>query len=206
MQARIEDQDLEIQRLRQLGAPAVPVPEVPVLPAPVAQAEIVANVVANVVKDWTPPPEDWIKIKCDVRVGGDSMCMATLARDHSRTVVWAAVNMLNFRDPLIGEAAACRLALDSARLKNHNYVLVESDSEIVIKALKGLHSSWSIDNYVSLCNQLSKNFLSCNFSFISRCCNFVAHNVANWTFAQNISGFVEPSSILDAILCNDREV
>ncbi|KAM6559796.1 hypothetical protein CsatA_029035 [Cannabis sativa] len=41
MQARIEEQDLEIQRLRQQGAPAVPVPVVPVAPAPAAQAEMV---------------------------------------------------------------------------------------------------------------------------------------------------------------------
>jgi hypothetical protein len=41
MQARIEEQDLEIQRLRQQGAPAVPVPVVLVAPAPAAQAEIV---------------------------------------------------------------------------------------------------------------------------------------------------------------------
>ena len=41
MQARIEEQDLEIQRLRQQGAPAVPVPVVPVAPAPAVQAELV---------------------------------------------------------------------------------------------------------------------------------------------------------------------
>uniref|UniRef100_A0A803QRA2 RNase H type-1 domain-containing protein n=1 Tax=Cannabis sativa TaxID=3483 RepID=A0A803QRA2_CANSA len=101
---------------------------------------------------WTPPPEDWIEINCDARVGGDSMCIATLARDHTGDVLWTAVSMLSFRDPLIGKAAACHLAIDSARLRSHNYVLVESDSEIVIKALKGLHSIWNIDNYVSLCN------------------------------------------------------
>uniref|UniRef100_A0A803NLV2 RNase H type-1 domain-containing protein n=1 Tax=Cannabis sativa TaxID=3483 RepID=A0A803NLV2_CANSA len=82
---------------------------------------------------WTPPHEDWVKINCDAKIGGDSMCIAALARNHSRTVVWAAATKLNFRDPLIGEAAACHLALDSARLKNHNYILVDSDSELVIK-------------------------------------------------------------------------
>ncbi|XP_030505324.2 uncharacterized protein LOC115720311 [Cannabis sativa] len=97
------------------------------------------SVLPVVTPSWTPPPKDWIKINCDVKVGGDSMCIATLARDHSGAVVWAVTSCLNFRDPLIGEAAACQLALDRARLRKHDYVLVESDSEVVIKALKGMH-------------------------------------------------------------------
>ncbi|KAM6540499.1 hypothetical protein CsatB_004948 [Cannabis sativa] len=155
---------------------------------------------------WTPPPEDWIKINCDVKVGGDSMCIVALARDLSGAVVWAATSFLNFSDPLIGEAAACHLALDTTRLRNHDYVLVESDSDVVIKVLKGLHYIWNIDNYVSLCNQLSNYFLSYNFSFISRVCNFAAHNVARWAFAQNFTDVMESSCIPVSILCNDREV
>uniref|UniRef100_A0A803Q6S8 RNase H type-1 domain-containing protein n=1 Tax=Cannabis sativa TaxID=3483 RepID=A0A803Q6S8_CANSA len=85
---------------------------------------------------WTPPPEDWIKINCDARVGGNSMCIATLARNHSGNILWAVVSRLGFRDPLIGEAAACCLALDSTRFRGHNFVLVENDSEMVINALK----------------------------------------------------------------------
>ncbi|KAM6592064.1 hypothetical protein CsatA_014669 [Cannabis sativa] len=134
------------------------------------------------------------------------MCIAALARDHSGTVLWAATSSLNFRDALIGEAAACQLALDTARRRKHNFVLVESDSEVVIKALKGLHYVWNIDNYVSVCNQLSNYFSSCNFAFISRVCNFAAHNVAKWAFTQNFSGVLELPSIPDSILCNDREV
>uniref|UniRef100_A0A803QEH0 RNase H type-1 domain-containing protein n=1 Tax=Cannabis sativa TaxID=3483 RepID=A0A803QEH0_CANSA len=106
------------------------------------------------------------------------MCMAALARDHTGSVVWAIISRLNFRDPLIGEAAACFLALDSARIRKHNYVLVESDSETVIKALKGSHYFWNIDNYV----------------FVSK-----------WALPQNILGFVEVSSIPKTIICNDRK-
>ncbi|KAM6559052.1 uncharacterized protein LOC133033131 [Cannabis sativa] len=165
-----------------------------------------APALAAVSPVWSPPPEDWIKINCDVKVGSGSMCVAALASDHTWIVLWVAANILDFADPLIGEAMTCRLALESVLLKKHLFVLIESDLEKVINALKGTYSSWTIDNYIFICNQLSNRFLSCNFSFIFKCCNFAAHNVARWAFAQNILGMVEISSILDYIFRNDREV
>ncbi|KAM6543214.1 hypothetical protein CsatB_007661 [Cannabis sativa] len=86
---------------------------------------------------WSPPPEEWIEINCNVKVGSCSMCVATLARDHTWTVLWAATKRLNFTDSLIGEAAVCQLAVESAVVMKHPFVLIESDSEKVINALKG---------------------------------------------------------------------
>uniref|UniRef100_A0A803PD65 Reverse transcriptase domain-containing protein n=1 Tax=Cannabis sativa TaxID=3483 RepID=A0A803PD65_CANSA len=63
------------------------------------------------------------------------MCVAALARDHTRAVLWAAVSMVSFSDSFIGEATACRLALESAGIKNHNNVLVESDSDLILADL-----------------------------------------------------------------------
>uniref|UniRef100_A0A803NHF6 Reverse transcriptase domain-containing protein n=1 Tax=Cannabis sativa TaxID=3483 RepID=A0A803NHF6_CANSA len=36
---------------------------------------------------WSPPPQGWIKLNCDVRVGLDSMCLAAMARNHLGEVV-----------------------------------------------------------------------------------------------------------------------
>ncbi|KAM6567380.1 hypothetical protein CsatA_026508 [Cannabis sativa] len=155
---------------------------------------------------WSPPPEDWVKINCDVRVGGDSMCVVAIARDHKESILWVASKMLQFADSLIGEAAACLLAMETAASRQHPFVMVESDSESVIKNLKGGESLWGIENYTRQCTLLSTLMVCCNFSFISRKCNFVAHNVANWAFANNINGMVEISTIPTAILCNDHEV
>uniref|UniRef100_A0A803Q0U8 Uncharacterized protein n=1 Tax=Cannabis sativa TaxID=3483 RepID=A0A803Q0U8_CANSA len=63
---------------------------------------------------WTPPLEEWIKINCDVKVGCCSMCGVALARDHTGSILWVATNMLNFTDPLIGEASAYQLAMEKA--------------------------------------------------------------------------------------------
>ncbi|XP_030497504.2 uncharacterized protein LOC115713158 [Cannabis sativa] len=86
---------------------------------------------------WSPPPDDWVKIICDVKVGSCSMCVVTLARDHTGIVMWMITNMLNFSNPLVGEVAACQLALETAVMMKYLFVMIESDSKIVINALKG---------------------------------------------------------------------
>ncbi|KAM6550632.1 hypothetical protein CsatB_000440 [Cannabis sativa] len=83
------------------------------------------------------------------------MCVAVLVRDHIGTVLWVAANILDFTNHLIGDAAMCWLALDSTVLKKYVFVLIESDSGKGINALKGTYSSWIIDNYIFICNQLS---------------------------------------------------
>ncbi|XP_060960786.1 uncharacterized protein LOC133031321 [Cannabis sativa] len=155
---------------------------------------------------WVPPPEDWIKINCDVRVGSDSMCAVAIARDHRETILWVATSALCFSDPLVGEAAAVLLAVETAVSQQHRFVLVESDSMTVIKTLTGTHTCWEFDNYTQQCKKLSTLMLSCNFSFIPRTCNYLAHNVARWAFANSIYGRVDVHSIPVFILCNDREV
>ncbi|XP_060959271.1 uncharacterized protein LOC133030517 [Cannabis sativa] len=153
----------------------------------------------------SPPPEDWVKINCDVRVGLESMCVVAIARDHTESILWVATNKLQFTDSLIGEAATCLLALETATTMHRPFVMVESDSKIVIKNLEGIDSFWQLENYARQCKHLSTFFTCCNFSYISRNCNFAAHNVAKWAFANNISGMVEVSTIPSNFFCNDRE-
>uniref|UniRef100_A0A803NGZ9 RNase H type-1 domain-containing protein n=1 Tax=Cannabis sativa TaxID=3483 RepID=A0A803NGZ9_CANSA len=155
---------------------------------------------------WSPPPEDWVKINCDVKVGSDSMCVVALARDHKESILWIASNILSFSDPLIGEAVACLLALESAVRGKLSFVIIESDSETVINTLKGLSSNWGITNYVTQCKKLLTLLTGCNFSFIFRSCNYAAHNVAKWAFNCNVAGMVDPSSIPSNLFYNDREV
>uniref|UniRef100_A0A803PGS2 RNase H type-1 domain-containing protein n=1 Tax=Cannabis sativa TaxID=3483 RepID=A0A803PGS2_CANSA len=91
---------------------------------------------------WSPPlPEDWVKINCDVKVSCGSMCVVALARDHTESVLWVATNMLNFSDSLIEEVTTCLLAMETAVILKHLFVLIKSDSETVVKTLKGTCSS-----------------------------------------------------------------
>uniref|UniRef100_A0A803PKA2 RNase H type-1 domain-containing protein n=1 Tax=Cannabis sativa TaxID=3483 RepID=A0A803PKA2_CANSA len=134
---------------------------------------------AQATLSWSPPPEDWLKINCDVRVGSESMCVVALAKDCWGTVVWTATDLLDFADALIGEATTCLLALKTANLLKQHFVMIKSDSEIIINFLNGSSADWRIDSYVNQCIKLSKLFMGCYFSFISRLCHFAAYNVAN---------------------------
>uniref|UniRef100_A0A803PVI6 RNase H type-1 domain-containing protein n=1 Tax=Cannabis sativa TaxID=3483 RepID=A0A803PVI6_CANSA len=155
---------------------------------------------------WSPLLEDWIKIIFDVKVGSSSMSVVALARDHLGTVLWVASNMLIFCDALIGEVAACHPTFETAVKRKHNFVIIESDSETIIKALQRKVSVWSIDNYVLNCNRVSRQVLSCNFAFIPRLNIFAAHNIVKWVFAQNLTGMVDVPTILTDIICNDHKV
>ncbi|KAM6562790.1 hypothetical protein CsatB_022788 [Cannabis sativa] len=157
-------------------------------------------------ESWCPPPQDWLKLNCDVRVGMDSMCAAVVARDHVGKVIWVSTKRLDFSNALCGEAAACCLAIEEAKARGIEFLIVESDSWVVINALNGKESCWELDNYVSFCKNTSTSFIGCTFQFVRRQCNFMAHNVANWAFSHQMFGSVPISSMPDIIFCNDREV
>uniref|UniRef100_A0A803QJC8 RNase H type-1 domain-containing protein n=1 Tax=Cannabis sativa TaxID=3483 RepID=A0A803QJC8_CANSA len=147
------------------------------------------------------PNRIWIKLNCDVRVGLDCMCAAVVARDHLGRTIWVQTSFLEYVDALCGEAVACCVALDTARNRGDKFIIVESDSRVVINALNR-----EIDNHVSFCLQSSSYFAGCIFSNISRNCNYAAHNVAKWAFNHKRSGFILISSIPEHLFCNDHEV
>ncbi|KAM6572269.1 hypothetical protein CsatA_016349 [Cannabis sativa] len=155
---------------------------------------------------WRPPPQDWLKLNCDIRVGLDSMCAAVVARDHVGKVIWVTTSKLEFADALCGEAAACCLALEAARTLGFHFIIVESDSRVVINALNEKDSCWELANYVSFCNRISPSFIGCSFEHVSRLCNFAAHNVAKWAFPHQRFGTLSPTSLPDNLFCNDRQV
>ncbi|XP_030494770.2 uncharacterized protein LOC115710550 [Cannabis sativa] len=155
---------------------------------------------------WSPPPLDWIKLNCDVKVGFNSMCIAVVARNHVGRVIRVQTAREDFSEVLCGEAAACCLAVSVALELGSKFVIVENDSRVIINALNGMDSHWSLENYVSFCTKSSPSFISCNFSYVSRTCNFAAHNVARWAFAHQVFGNIPVASLPDNIFCNDHEV
>ncbi|KAM6540555.1 hypothetical protein CsatB_005002 [Cannabis sativa] len=135
---------------------------------------------------WFPSLPDWIKLNCDVKVGFDSMCIAVVVRNHFGRVIRVQTAREDFSDVLCGEAAACCLAVSVALDISSKFVIVENDSMVVINAINGKDSRWALENYISFCTKSSPSFISCNFSYISRTCNFAAHNVARWAFAHQM--------------------
>ncbi|KAM6542170.1 hypothetical protein CsatB_006617 [Cannabis sativa] len=134
------------------------------------------------------------------------MCLAVVARNHLGAVVRIHTDRLDFSDALCGEAVACCAAVSLALEEDFKFVLIESDSRLVINALNGTEAHWAIDNYISFCAKSSPSFNCCNFMYVSRTCNFAAHNVANWAFINKLYGIILVSSVPENLLRNDREV
>uniref|UniRef100_A0A803NFN8 RNase H type-1 domain-containing protein n=1 Tax=Cannabis sativa TaxID=3483 RepID=A0A803NFN8_CANSA len=150
-------------------------------------------------------PLTGLRSTCDVRRGRETMCVSTMARDHLGTFVWVAINNFPFFDSLIGEAAAS-LAIETSIALGYNFVMVKSDSKVVINAIRGLSPRWDIDSYISNCRSTAKLLSGCNFAKNFRLCNFVAHKVAKCAYTNNLSGMIDVSLIPKNIMCNDHEV
>uniref|UniRef100_A0A803Q191 EF-hand domain-containing protein n=1 Tax=Cannabis sativa TaxID=3483 RepID=A0A803Q191_CANSA len=76
--------------------------------------------------------------------------LAAMAHDHHvGKILWASTKRLPFANALSGEAASCLLALELAERKSLQFVIVECDSDLVIKVVNGLNLKWEIDNYVA---------------------------------------------------------
>ncbi|XP_060959338.1 uncharacterized protein LOC133030567 [Cannabis sativa] len=167
---------------------------------------LLPDVVPVLREGWRHPPQHWLKLNCDVRVGLGSSCIAEVARNHLGEVVWVHSARLDCADALCGEAASVFLALETTKLNDHKFVIVESDSRVVINSLNRVSSCWEIENYSNRCLELSGFFDGCLFSCIPRSCNFIAHNVAKWAFTHNQFGCLPISYIPRNLLCNDHEV
>uniref|UniRef100_A0A803Q424 RNase H type-1 domain-containing protein n=1 Tax=Cannabis sativa TaxID=3483 RepID=A0A803Q424_CANSA len=65
------------------------------------------------------------------------MCTTVVARNHLGEVIRIHTARLGFSDVLCGEAAACCLAVSVALELGFKFILVESDSRIVINLSMG---------------------------------------------------------------------
>ncbi|KAM6541648.1 hypothetical protein CsatB_006095 [Cannabis sativa] len=72
------------------------------------------------------------------------MCAAVVARDHVGKVIWVTTSKLEFSNALCGEAVACCLALEEAKARGVKFLILESDSRVVINALNGRESRWEL--------------------------------------------------------------
>uniref|UniRef100_A0A803QGV6 RNase H type-1 domain-containing protein n=1 Tax=Cannabis sativa TaxID=3483 RepID=A0A803QGV6_CANSA len=147
-----------------------------VLPIHYASIVLPLNVV-HAVFGWDLPPIEWIKINYDARRGRETMCMLGVAYDHLGAFVWVAVNNFPFSAPLITEAVACLLAVETSVALGYNFVIVESESEVGINAIRGLSPRSKIDSYISNCRSTAKLLSGYDFAKIYQLCNFVADNV-----------------------------
>ncbi|XP_025678982.1 uncharacterized protein [Arachis hypogaea] len=132
---------------------------------------------------WRPPPPGWIKCNVDaafleVFFGGAT---AAVFRDHAGNLLTASNSKIAASSPLAAEALAVRKALIIAKNFQLKRIIFESDSLILIQALKSKASIAKIQVILDDILELARNISNCGFTWVPREGNALAHEVAKLT-------------------------
>ncbi|KAJ9180336.1 hypothetical protein P3X46_008594 [Hevea brasiliensis] len=129
-----------------------------------------------------PPPMGVIKINFSAATNKHQQygSIATFASDHhSLPCGWACRRIVGISNPLILESLACREALILAKAKGFSNVIIEGDSQVLIRAIQGSTTVVEIQGILHDIRHLSKMFPHVDFSFVRRECNQAAHSLVS---------------------------
>uniref|UniRef100_A0ACD5W8Q4 Uncharacterized protein n=1 Tax=Avena sativa TaxID=4498 RepID=A0ACD5W8Q4_AVESA len=134
-------------------------------------------------KQWSPPPEGWVKINCDASYDSEnSICsIACICRDRLGRVTWAC-NESNIKcfDVPEAEARACLLGLKSVHDITGASIILESDNALVIEAIKKRNQKqsrlWKLFEDINFLSDTCRRFEATK---IERESNSAAHVLAD---------------------------
>ncbi|XP_057747986.1 uncharacterized protein LOC130967184 [Arachis stenosperma] len=132
---------------------------------------------------WRPPPPGWIKCNVnaafrEVYSGGAT---SVVFRDHAGSLLTASNHRIAASSPLAAEAFAVREALIMAKNFQLDRIIFESDSLILIQALKSKASIAEIQVILDDILELVRSITNCGFTWVPREGNGLAHEVARLT-------------------------
>ena len=131
---------------------------------------------------WTPPPPDIWKINVDAACWAKEMdgAWGFVIRDHHGSAVLAGAGRLEVVcDALCAESHACIEALQVAADHGMQRVIVETDSQTLVKALQSDVMDWAPSGVLFREAKfiMATSFTSVEILYVLRSCNFVAHGL-----------------------------
>ncbi|XP_057720418.1 uncharacterized protein LOC130934913 [Arachis stenosperma] len=106
---------------------------------------------------------------------------AAVFRDHNRTLLSGINSTIVVASPLAVEALAVRAALIMSQNFLMQKVIIESDNQILIQALKSHASVAEIQVVLDDIRHLTRGIPNCGFTWVPREANSLAHEVARLT-------------------------
>ncbi|XP_012835792.1 PREDICTED: uncharacterized protein LOC105956483 [Erythranthe guttata] len=132
---------------------------------------------------WTPPPSGIVKINFDAAIppGQAYYRISMVARNSEGTTIWWRVSTIPGNVQAVeGEAHAALAAIQTARSKGWQTIIIEGDCRQLIMALNEDESSLcSFGAFSDDIRSLALSFVSCQFLFVPRICNKLAHGLAS---------------------------
>jgi ribonuclease HI len=155
-------------------------------------------------KVWNAPPLGIVKLNVDARIRVDQAAIAVVARNHRGFIIKAWAKLIDFSDPTMAEAAAITWALELAVIEKFEHICIESDAKVYVDALAAPIDDclWKIRALISMSLKLALKFSSCNFHWVKRNANQVAHVLAKVAFSLThpfvCSASSLPTSVVEA--------
>ncbi|XP_015962288.1 uncharacterized protein LOC107486249 [Arachis duranensis] len=148
---------------------------------------------------WRPPPAGWIKCNVDAAFVETRSAGTTAAvyRDPNGSFLTGINSTIVANSPLAAEALAVREALILSRNFQMEKVIIESDNQTLVQALKSHAPIAAIQVILDDILYLVKGMPNCGFTWAPREANLLAHEVAKLTgqrsLRQNWVTFMQPS-------------
>ncbi|XP_026452588.1 uncharacterized protein LOC113353058 [Papaver somniferum] len=136
---------------------------------------------------WTPPPENTIKININVGLKDDYSVNVVVARNHYGAFVGSETSIGTLCSPLIAEANGFILAARLANRLNLHNILIESDSISMLKYLNDVSTRvpWRVLNIVNELRAFISIFSQVVFQFVRRP-NDIAHVLAKFAVKHHV--------------------
>ena len=136
----------------------------------------------NSLNNWEAPEEGWIKLNVDVAVSENVTTLAVVDRNKNGEVLKVWAKMHEWCSPLQAETAAVLWTIQLALSENWQHIIIKGDAKSCFNPLtiSELQPDWSIATIISNILDLRNFFLNCNFRWVRRCCNTVAHEAAKY--------------------------
>jgi len=153
---------------------------------------------------WTTPPIPYFKCNFDASFDVQNLTArgGWLIRDHNGTPKhWGSMTLEHTSTPLEAETKALLAALQQTWIRGYTHVIFEGDCQTLINLVARSTSHGSLANLLIDIHFWEAKFTSCQFKFIRRVGNNIAHNLAK--FGCNSSDFYSDFGSLPNWLCNN---